>query len=79
MMNHVTYGETADSAYKGLYRLGGAAALIVAVLTLGEVIGLALYPQPGTVVAGSHFCRAIGSLGFWTFGGWRFRCTRRSR
>ena len=49
MMNQFANAETADSAYKSLYKLGGAAALIVAVLTLGEVIGLTFYPQPCTV------------------------------
>src|SRR3990172_6202489 len=49
MMDQVNNADTADSTYKSLYKLGGAAALIVAVLTLSEVIGLAFYPQPGTV------------------------------
>ena len=49
MMNQVTHAETADFAYKSLYKLGGAAALIVVVLTLSEVIGLTFYPQPSTV------------------------------
>jgi len=48
-MNQVSNAEATDSAYKGLYALGGAAALIVAVLTLTEVVVLAFYPQPGTV------------------------------
>jgi hypothetical protein len=38
-MNQVTNAETADPAYKSLYKLGGAAALTVVVLTLSEVIG----------------------------------------
>ena len=68
MMNQVTNAETADSAYKSLYKLGGAAALIVVVLTLSEVIGLAFYPQPGTV--SDWFVlfqsnRLIGLLDFW--------------
>lgn len=49
MMNQVTNAEAADSAYKNLYKLGGAAALIVAVLTLSEVIVFALDPPPSTV------------------------------
>jgi hypothetical protein len=60
--------ETADSAYKGLYKLGGAAAWSAAVLILSEVIGLALYPQPGTI--SDWFLlfqsnRFIGLLDFW--------------
>ena len=49
MMNQVTNVETADSTCKSLYKLGGAAALIVVVLTLSEVIGFTFYPQPSTV------------------------------
>jgi len=37
-MNQVTNTETADSAYKSLYKLGGAAALIVVVSILGEAV-----------------------------------------
>ena len=68
MMNQVTNAETADSAYKSLYKLGGVAALIVVVLTLGEVIGLAFYPQPGTVSDWFMLFqsnRIIGLLDFW--------------
>ena len=50
MMDQVTQAETADPAYKSLYKLGGAAALIAAALTVTEVIGLTFYPQPGTVM-----------------------------
>ena len=39
MMSQATNAETADSAYRSLYKLGGAAALIVVVLTLSEAIG----------------------------------------
>ncbi len=68
MMNQVTNAETADSAYKSLYKLGGAAALIVVVVTLGEVIGFIFYPQPSAV--GDWFTlfqsnRIIGLLDFW--------------
>jgi len=48
-MNQVANAATADSAYKSLYKLGGAAALIVVVLTFSEVIGFTFYPQPSTV------------------------------
>jgi hypothetical protein len=48
-MAQATNAETADSAYKSLYKLGGAAALIVVALTLGEIIGFVFYPQPSTV------------------------------
>jgi len=68
MMNQVTSAETADSAYKSLYKLGGAAALIVVVLTLSEVIGLTFYPQPSTVSGWFMLFqsnRIIGLLDFW--------------
>lgn len=68
MMNQFANAETADSAYKSLYELGGAAALIVAVLTLGEVIGLTFYPQPSTVSDWFMLFqsnRIIGLLDFW--------------
>lgn len=67
-MNQVTNAETTDSAYKNLYKLGGAAALIVVVLTLGEVIGFAFYPQPSTVSGWFTLFqsnRIIGLLDFW--------------
>ena len=50
MMNQATPAETADPAYQSLYKLGGAAALIVAALTVSEVMALAFYPQPGAVM-----------------------------
>jgi hypothetical protein len=50
-MTQVTHTETADSDYKSLYKLGGTAAWIVVVLTLGEIVGFIFYPQPGTVSA----------------------------
>jgi hypothetical protein len=68
MMNQVTSAETADSAYKSLYKLGGAAALIVVVLILGEVIGHVFYPQPSTVSDWFTLFqsnRIIGLLDFW--------------
>ncbi len=68
MVNQVTNAGTAGSAYKSLYKVGGVAALIVAVLTLGEVIGLAIYPQPGTVsdwFALFQSNRIIGLVDFW--------------
>ena len=68
MMNQVTNAETADSAYKSLYKLGGAAALIVAGLTFSEVIGFTFYPQPSTVSDWFMLFqsnRIIGLLDFW--------------
>jgi hypothetical protein len=47
MMNQGENNETADPP--GLYKLGGVAAFIVVVLTVGEVIAFTFYPQPSTV------------------------------
>ncbi len=60
--------ETADSAYKNLYKLGGAAAWIVVALTLGEIIGFTFYPQPSTVSDWFTLFQSnkiIGLFGFW--------------
>ena len=68
MTTQVTNAETADPAYKSLYKLGGVAAIIVAVLTLGEVIGFIFYPQPSTVSGWFMLFqsnRIIGLLDFW--------------
>ncbi|HZD60635.1 MAG TPA: DUF4386 family protein [Anaerolineae bacterium] len=68
MMNQVTDAETADSAYKSLYILGGVAALIAAVLILSEVIVIAFYPQPSTISGWFMLfqsSRIIALLDFW--------------
>jgi hypothetical protein len=68
MVNRVADVETADSAYKSLYRLGGAAALVVVVLILGVVIGFTVYPQPSTVSDWFELFQSnkvIGLLDFW--------------
>ncbi|TKJ46920.1 hypothetical protein CEE34_06480 [Candidatus Aerophobetes bacterium Ae_b3a] len=49
-LNHVTDAETADSQWKGLYKVGGAAALIVAVLLPIEIIVMTAYPLPSTAI-----------------------------
>jgi Na+/melibiose symporter-like transporter len=48
-MNAISEARTPDPAYQRLYKLGGAAAFVVAALTLGEVLGFTLYGQPATV------------------------------
>jgi fumarate reductase subunit D len=42
--------ETADSAWKGLYRVGGAAALIMAVFIPVQIIIFVVWPPPSTVI-----------------------------
>lgn len=49
-MNQVTDAETADSAWKSLYRIGGAAALIIVVLIPIQSFIFIAYPPPSTVI-----------------------------
>jgi hypothetical protein len=68
MTNQVINTETADSTYQNLYKIGGVAALVVAMLILGEVVVLAIYPPPNTI--GGWFMlfqsnSVIGFLDFW--------------
>jgi len=49
-LNKVTDAETADSRWKDLYKAGGVAALIIAVLLLCEIIVFYVWPQPDTVM-----------------------------
>jgi hypothetical protein len=67
-MNQVPGAQFSDADWKTLCKLGGAAALIVVVLTVSEVVAFTFYPQPGTV--GDWFelfqsNRIIGLLDFW--------------
>jgi len=49
-MNQVTDAETADSAWKSLYRVGGAAALIIVVFIPIQFIVFVAWPPPSTVI-----------------------------
>jgi hypothetical protein len=67
-MNQVMSAETTDSGWKGLYRVGGVAALIVAFLTVAEIVAFAFFPQPSTISAWFILFQAnpiIGLLDFW--------------
>jgi hypothetical protein len=67
-MRQVADAEPTGASYAGLYRLGGVAAVLVAALTLGEVIGFALYPQPATVSDWFMLFQRnplVGLLDFW--------------
>jgi hypothetical protein len=60
--------ETANSAWKSLFKVGGVAALIVVLLTLSEIIGFTFYPQPSTVAGWFTLFqsnRIVGLLDFW--------------
>jgi hypothetical protein len=42
--------ETADPPWKNIYKIGGAAAIIAALLLLMEIMVFTIWPQPNTVV-----------------------------
>jgi len=46
----VNDAETADSHWKGLYRIGGVTAMITAMLLPIEIIIFAVWPQPSTII-----------------------------
>ena len=50
MMNEVNHVEAADPRWKGIYKAGGAAALIIAVLLVCEIIVFTVWPQPTTAI-----------------------------
>ena len=49
-MNQVTDAETADSGWKGLYKVGGVAALTTLVLIPIQIIIFIAWPPPSTVI-----------------------------
>ena len=67
-MSQVLGGSTPDPEYRSLYKIGGAAALIVAFLTVAEIIIFSLFPQPSTInewFIGFEENPIIGLLDFW--------------
>jgi hypothetical protein len=67
-MSPVAGAIAPDPAYRSLYRLGGVAALIVAFLTVAEIIAFAFFPQPTTIKGWFILFQAnpiIGLLDFW--------------
>lgn len=57
-----------DPAYQNLYRIGGAAAWVVAFLTVAEIVAFVFFPQPGTVTDWFILFQAhpvVGLLDFW--------------
>jgi len=69
MTNQVINTETADSTYQNLYKMGGAAALVAAMLILGEVVVLAIYPPPNTISGWFMLFQRDSILGFLDFWG----------
>ena len=67
-MSQVAGARAPDPAYRSLYRLGGVAALIVAFLTVAEIMAFAFFPQPSTISGWFILFQAnpiIGLLDFW--------------
>ena len=67
-MSQVASARAPDPAYRSLYRLGGVAALIVAFLTVAEIIAFAIFPQPSTISGWFILFEAnpiIGLVDFW--------------
>jgi hypothetical protein len=67
-MNQAAGARAPDPTYRSLYRLGGVAALIMAILTVVEVIVFTLYPQPNTVIGWFELFQVnpiIGLVDFW--------------
>ncbi|MBI2847812.1 MAG: DUF4386 family protein [Chloroflexi bacterium] len=52
-LDRVAHPEIIESRWKGLCKLGGVAALIIAVLLAGEIIVYVAFPRPGTAL--EHF------------------------
>jgi hypothetical protein len=67
-MNQKADAGASGSDYESLCRLGGVAAFVVVALTLTEVVGFSLYPQPATVSAWFALFQSntiVGLLDFW--------------
>jgi hypothetical protein len=67
-MDQIASAKAPDPAYNTLYRLGGAAGLIVAFLTVAEVVAFAVFPPPSTVEGWFDLFNdnpIIGLLDFW--------------
>lgn len=69
-MRQISGTKAPDPAYGSLYRLAGVAALVVALLTVIEVIFFTFFPQPGTARGWFDLFQAspvLGLLDFWGF------------
>ena len=68
LMSHVTDAEIADSAWRGLYRIGGVTALIATVLLPAEVIVFGVLGLPPSTVIDAftlfHNNKLLGLLEF---------------
>lgn len=67
-MSEKTPDQAPDPAYGSLYKVGGLAAWIVALLTVAEVVAFAVVPQPETIAdwfALFQDSPIAGLVGFW--------------
>lgn len=67
-MNPVRSTESVDLAYTSFFKISGVAALVVALLTVIEVIFFIFYPQPGTVKGWFELFQdspIVGLIDFW--------------
>src|SRR5512135_3818340 len=53
MMNQVDENAVTGSSYRGLYKIGGVAALVIAVMLVGEIVVYAAFPSASTAL--EHF------------------------
>lgn len=68
MKNTNIHIESADPGFRSLYKIGGISALILVVITLGEVVFFTFYPQPETVqgwFALFRYSTVLGLVDFW--------------
>lgn len=67
-MSPVNTAEDVDLNYTGFFRVGGVAALVVALLTAIEVVFFIIYPPPSTVTGWFELFQSspiLGLLDFW--------------
>jgi hypothetical protein len=67
-MSQISSATIPDPAYRSLYRVGGVSALIVALLTIAEIIAFVFFPQPSTISDWFILFQAnpiVGILDFW--------------
>lgn len=68
MTNRISRAQAADPAYRGLRKLGGAAAFVVVALILSEVVGFTFYGQPAAVSGWFELFQrnnVLGLMDFW--------------
>jgi hypothetical protein len=67
-MNNKFFNDSVNAVDKKIYKLGGIAALAIAVLMLGDILFLIFYPQPETIAGWFNLFQSnalVGLLDFW--------------